>query len=400
MIRFLSAIIIVISSQATAETQVTYVFEDGGVIDADQFNQNFDDLESAIDDISALAQGPQGEKGETGDTGPQGPAGPQGIAGLQGPQGDTGATGAVGQQGPTGPTGPQGPQGPAGSVDSDGSQNTSIGSDVLTNNTGVRNTASGYRTLYNNVGGSTNTAAGYQSLYNNISGSDNTAIGHEALYTNSTANRNTAVGANALDFNTTGTGNTAIGYQADTLSVDLQNATVIGNEARVDASNKVRIGNTSVTVIEGEVAFTSSSDARLKDTISPVNQGLALINDLNPVSYHRINNPNSDIEMGLLAQEVEASLEKIGLSNSGMVHQPTENSHMSLRYNDLFAPIIRAIQELDAQHHSAIKGKDAEIATLHEQIEQQRTELLIVVQSQQKQIVQLQLMMEQQFAAR
>ncbi len=400
MIRFLSAIIIVISFQVTAQTQVTHVFEDGEVIDAGQFNQNFDDLESAIDNISALAQGPQGEQGETGDTGPQGVAGPQGSTGLQGPvgpQGDTGATGAAGQQGPTGAAGPQGP---AGSVDSDGSQNTSTGSDVLTNNTGVRNTASGYRTLYENIGGSTNTAAGYQSLYNNTSGSDNTAIGHEALYTNTTANRNTAVGVNALDFNTTGTGNTAIGYQADTVSLDLQNATVIGNEARVDASNKVRIGNTSVTVIEGEVAFTSSSDARLKDNIKPVNQGLALINDLNPVSYHRTNNPDSDIEMGLLAQEVEATLEKIGLSNSGMVHQPTENSYMSLRYNDLLAPIIRAIQELDAQHHLAIKGKDTEIAILHEQLKQQQTELLAVVQSQQKKIVQLQTMMEQQFAAR
>ena len=397
MIRFLSTITIVISFQVTAQTQVTHVFEDGEVIDAGQFNQNFDDLESAIDSISALAQGPQGEQGEPGDTGPQGVAGPQGNTGLQGPvgpQGDTGATGAAGEQGPTGP------QGPAGSVDSDGSQNTSTGSDVLTNNTGVRNTASGYRTLYKNIGGSTNTAVGYQSLYNNISGSDNTAIGHEALYTNTTANRNTAVGVNALDFNTTGTGNTAIGYQADTASLDLQNATVIGNLAQVDASNKVRIGNTSVTVIEGEVAFTSSSDARLKDTIKPVNQGLVLINDLHPVSYHRINNPDSDIEIGLLAQEVESTLEKFGLSNSGMVHQPTENSYMSLRYNDLLAPIIRAIQELDAQHHSAIEGKNTEIAILHEQLKEQRTELLAVVQSQQKQIVQLQTMMEQQFAAK
>ena len=73
---------------------------------------------------------------------------------------------------------------------------------------------------------------------------------------------------------------------------------------------------------------------------------------------------------------------------------------MSLRYNDLLAPIIRAIQELDAQHHLAIKGKDTEIAILHEQLKQQQTELLAVVQSQQKKIVQLQTMMEQQFAAR
>ena len=83
------------------------------------------------------------------------------------------------------------------------------------------------------------------------------------------------------------------------------------------------IGNAAVTVIEGAASFTSPSDARLKDSITPVSDGLALVNDLNPVSYHRINNAGPDIEMGLLAQEVEATLEKHGLANSGMVHQPT-----------------------------------------------------------------------------
>ena len=58
--------------------------------------------------------------------------------------------------------------------------------------------------------------------------------------------------------------------------------------------------------------------------------------------------------MGLLAQEVEATLEKHGLGNSGMVHQPTEDSYMSLRYNDLLAPMIKAIQELDAQHKQEV----------------------------------------------
>ena len=161
----------------------------------------------------------------------------------------------------------------------------------------------------------------------------------------------------------------------------------------MDASNKVRIGNDSVTVIQGQVAFTSSSDARLKDGITPVSGGLALVNDLNPVSYHRTNNPESDIEMGLLAQEVEATLEKHGLGSSGMVHQPTEDAYMSLRYNDLLAPMIKAIQELDAQHKQ-------EVASLQDQLQSQQEELLAIVQSQQEQIAQLQQMVEHQFTAR
>ena len=41
---------------------------------------------------------------------------------------------------------------------------------------------------------------------------------------------------------------------------NLTNATAIGAGAFVNASNKVRLGNVLVTVIEGQVAFTSASD--------------------------------------------------------------------------------------------------------------------------------------------
>ena len=142
------------------------------------------------------------------------------------------------------------------------------------------------------------------------------------------------------------------------------------------------------------MAFTSSSDARLKDSITPVSDGLALVSDLNPVSYHRTNNPEGDTEMGLLAQEVEATLEKHGLGNSGMVHQPTEDAYMSLRYNDLLAPMIKAIQELD----DASEAKDEQIAALEQKLKFQQEELLAIVQSQHEQIAQLQRMVEHQFA--
>ena len=109
--------------------------------------------------------------------------------------------------------------------------------------------------------------------------------------------------------------------------------------------------------------------------------------------YHRTNNPESDIEMGLLAQEVEATLRKHGLGNSGMVHQPTEDSYMSLRYNDLLAP-LKAIQELD----DASEAKDEQIAALEQKLKFQQEELLAIVQSQHEQIAQLQRMVDPQFA--
>ena len=130
--------------------------------------------------------------------------------------------------------------------------------------------------------------------------------------------------------------------------------------------------------------------------MSSVGAGLGLINDLNPVRYHRINNPESDIEMGLMAQEVEAALAKHGLGNSGMVIKPDEKGYLYLRYNDLLAPMIRAIQELD----DASEAKDRQIAALERRLQSQQKELLAVVQTQQEQIVQLQRIVEHQFASR
>ena len=266
---------------------------------------------------------------------------------------------------------------------------------------GIGNTAIGDRAMYRATSAAANTGVGAEVLQQLTTGYGNVGVGNTGLRGTTTGGRNVALGLRALGDNITGSDNIAVGFRADVAAPDLFNATVIGSGAEVDASNKVRIGNTDVTVIQGQVAFTSSSDARLKDSITPVSDGLALVNDLNPVSYHRKANPASDVEMGLLAQEVEATLEKHGLGNSGMVHQPAEDAYMSLRYNDLMAPMIRAIQELD----DASEAKDAQIASLQEQLQSQQgklqshqEELLVLVQSQQEQIAQLQRMVEQQFA--
>jgi hypothetical protein len=291
------------------------------------------------------------------------------------------------------------------------------------NTTGILNAASGYQALFANTTGSENTANGALALQGST-GNENTATGALSLQSNTTGSGNTASGTRALKENTVGINNTAIGAYADVTTGDLENATAIGYGALVDVSNKIQLGNVAVTLVEtegglqaaggqfavstaGDVTATSvtsdsvstTSDARLKETIRSLGLGLGLINDLNPVSYHRINNPESDIEMGLLAQEVEATLARHGLGNSGMVHKPTEDAYRSIRYNDLLAPMIKAIQELDAQHIAAIDEKDEQIALLEQKLNAQEEELLAIVQSQQEQLAQLQRMMGEQFAS-
>jgi trimeric autotransporter adhesin len=82
-----------------------------------------------------------------------------------------------------------------------------------------------------------------------------------------------------------GSNNTELGYFAHVSSGSLTNATVIGANAIVNASNKVRIGNSAVTVIEGQVAFSFPSDGRFKFNIREDVSGLDFIIKLRPITY-------------------------------------------------------------------------------------------------------------------
>jgi hypothetical protein len=71
-----------------------------------------------------------------------------------------------------------------------------------------------------------------------------------------------------LDNNTIGDNNTAIGFTADVGAAGLTNATAIGAGAIVDASDKIRLGDANVTVIEGQVLPTAVSDKTKKGVFS------------------------------------------------------------------------------------------------------------------------------------
>jgi hypothetical protein len=58
---------------------------------------------------------------------------------------------------------------------------------------------------------------------------------------------------------------------------------------------------------------------------------------------------NRKTEYGLIAQEVEEVLKQEGVENSAMI-TVTDEGNYELRYNDLLAPMIKAIQELKAEN--------------------------------------------------
>jgi hypothetical protein len=255
-----------------------------------------------------------------------------------------------------------------------GSFNTASGAQTLDNNTtGGSNTAIGAIALSRNTIGNANVAMGVSSLSGNTTGGGNTAIGHSSMDRNTTGENNIALGIASMGTNTTGSQNTTIGAAADVSTGNLSNATAIGAGANVNASNKVRIGNGAVTVIEGQVPFTTPSDGRFKYHIQEDVKGLDFILQLRPVTYQfdvkRFDQqkgapfgndqatPVNYVQQasydeaaairrsGFIAQEVEKAAGASGYNFSGVIKPKTAQEHYSLSYESFVVPLVKAMQE-------------------------------------------------------
>ena len=214
------------------------------------------------------------------------------------------------------------------------------------------NTAIGSQALANNTTAQANTAIGGNALVFNT-GVANTAVGYDSLRANTTGLQNTAVGRVTLLTNTTGTQNTAIGYSADVSTGALTNATALGAGAIVNASNKVRLGNASVTVIEGQVAYTFSSDRNIKENFQPVDgkDVLRKIRGLNLTSWNYIGQDASQFRhYGPMAQDFFAAFGHDTVGTSGT---PT-----TINSGDMAGIMMVAIKEL-ATETAAMREENA-----------------------------------------
>ncbi len=253
-----------------------------------------------------------------------------------------------------------------------GSSNTAGGAWALTSNsTGMANTATGVRSLRSNTTGGNNTASGIDSLSSTTTGSQNTAVGSFSLKLHTTGWGNTAVGNMSGDTITTGSSNTFLGDGADAAADNLHNSTAIGAQSIVDASDKVRIGNTSVTVIGGQVGWSNLSDARVKMDIRQLDLGLGLILALRPVRF-RMTGGNGRVDLGFLAQDLETLLGD-GYNVLGIGGDADRT--LSLRYTDFIAPLVKAVQEQQAQieaQRGAIDLLAAKLAALEARLAERR----------------------------
>jgi len=290
--------------------------------------------------------------------------------------------------------------------------NTAVGrSSLQTNTTGASNTAVGVSALNANTTGNQNTAFGVNALKNNTTGNFNTAIGMSTLISNATGIYNTAVGISALYNNTTANNNTAIGRESLNANTVFENVTGLGYNAAVTASNQVQLGNASTTTY-AYGAVQNRSDIRDKADVRDTTLGLEFVNALRPVDFkwdiredYRPEAPESvakpaelkedasdedkakyaeelaaynayKVEInkwleavklanithdgskkrnrfhhGLIAQEVKAVLDAKGIDFGGFQDHSVKGGDdvLSIGYEELIAPMLKAIQELSAK---------------------------------------------------
>ena len=302
--------------------------------------------------------------------------------------------------------------------------NTAIGSKALYLNTkGYSNTSVGYQSLCSNTTGYKNSSFGYQSGYSNTEGAGNTFMGHISGYMNATGGLNTyigdrsgyrgngskntylgyksghntlgsentylgyksgefdsignfnvGVGFTALRNNFVGSYNTALGYSAFSHDSTCTNSTALGHNAEPGASNRIMLGNNSVTWIGGHSTWHNTSDARMKDNIQENVVGLDFILQLRPVTYFfdidKMNEltgitDSSDYaekydkekitQSGFLAQEVEMAAKKTDYDFSGVCAPKGDVKYYSMAYAEFVVPLVKAVQE----QQSIIDGQKA-----------------------------------------
>jgi hypothetical protein len=183
---------------------------------------------------------------------------------------------------------------------------------------------------------------------------------------------NTALGYQAGDNITTGSNNIIIGANIDAPSATGDNQLNIGNTIYGDlSSGKIGIGTTSpsekLTVYNGSTTGTyttsgwvHSSDARLKTNVGFIENPLSKVLALQGVYFNWKNNPDSDRQIGLIAQETLKVVPEVVIGN--------EDEGYGIAYGNLSALLIEAIKEQQDQFISYQSSTANKFSTINNSI--------------------------------
>ena len=260
--------------------------------------------------------------------------------------------------------------------------------------TGYRNISIGTETLNVVSSGNSNIAIGFQSMFASTTALSCSAVGHQTLVSNITGNGHTAFGYFAMGGQTTGLNSTGIGFAALS-TTNYSNSTALGANSEVTGNNQVQLGDGNTTTY-AYGAVQNRSDIRDKTDVRDTVLGLNFINGLRPVDFKwdmrdsykpvmpvqpsdeatdeekeayktaivkwkqdcKLSNITKDgskkrnrYHHGLIAQEVKAVADVLGIDFGGYQDHSIAGGDdvLSIGYEELIAPMIKAIQELKAE---------------------------------------------------
>jgi hypothetical protein len=283
-----------------------------------------------------------------------------------------------------------------------GSFNTATGAYALVGNTtGDNNTATGYYALLSNTTGIDNTATGFAALSYNTTGKNNTANGELALYGNTTGDNNTATGYYALINNTTGNSNIALGQSAGVNLTTGSNNIDIGNPGAAGESSTIRIGNptkqmntfiagiSGATVPDGVAVVvganghlgTTTSSARYKEAIQPMDKASEAILSLRPVTfrYKHDLDPDGIPQFGLVAEQVA----KV---DPDLVARDDDGKPYTVRYEAVNAMLLNEFLKA----HRKIEEQSGKQQKLEATVAQQQDEIAALTAALKAQAAQIQ----------
>ena len=230
---------------------------------------------------------------------------------------------------------------------------------------------------------------GYQIGRSGMSGTYNVLIGRSTATGLTTGNGNVIIGGNGGQAITTGTNNTIVGVSSGATQTTQSNNTIFGYNSRatdtlgaarancgifgdaitnvLSGDNEIQIGKSTTTVYT--YATATRSDERDKADIKPEPLGLNFIEKLKPVQYrwnyreeYRVQNEDGTItelpndgskkrnrfHNGFLAQDIQQTTQELNTDWAGLKHGSHNGGTdvYNIDYNELIAPMVRAIQEL------------------------------------------------------
>lgn len=187
----------------------------------------------------------------------------------------------------------------------------------------------------------------YAGIYTNglnIISNDGSTLGTGADYIRFYAGQASGAGAgNNPDLHIQGSGSSR-GYVAINVPYN-QDPT-----QRLDVNGNARFRGVGSTASAGALHYTSdgtlttnTSDERLKTNIETLTGALGKVKQLRGVKYNWTEEPNGDVRIGLIAQEVNSVVPELTFVNKN-----TEEQYMGVHYDNVVALLIEAVKELSS----------------------------------------------------